>query len=128
MIRGQDASVGKRKKMLYTISSPGKLHFANWLRTPADLERNEEALLIKIFFFGLLEEEERRAFAQASIVQLQTMQSRLNSLLQESRQATQVMALPEPFVDVPEFQLATIEFGIAHYKFLERWLKKRFLQ
>ena len=125
--RVRTASVGQRKKKVYSLTAKGRARFGKWMRAPTDIERDEDALLVKIFFFGLVEEAERRAIVSACCDDLLKRERHLKKLGRESEKKAATLELPSQLREVPPFQIATIEFGVAHYRFLRRWLERRFL-
>ncbi len=122
--RVRSESVGRRAKKIYSPTTKGRARFRRWMLGPTDLERDEDELLVKIFFFGLIEEDERRSIVEECCVQLREREEHLKQLKRDSEKQLSQMNLPRQIAEVPHYQIKTMEFGAAHYRFVRRWLEK----
>lgn len=126
LIVGRDAYSGNRRKKLFTPTAQGQAHFSQWLAEVPDLSKGDEPLVARLFFYGLLAPEERKRVVKLCVEQVDGMCRRMQALLHEVQGELQERKIPSHLMEVPEFQIATLEYGIANYQFIGKWLKRRF--
>jgi PadR family transcriptional regulator, regulatory protein AphA len=50
LVSAQDRKEGRRKKIVYTITSKGKERLRSWLESPVELSKPRDELILKLFF------------------------------------------------------------------------------
>lgn len=100
---------GGKYKKLYSITDAGRAQFLQWLESPIELHRAGHDHLVRLFFFGFLEKEKARKLVTDFIA---TLASALEGLYELGK-------MLEGHAD--KYQMATLDYGIEHYKFVIRW-------
>jgi len=102
----------------YAVTDAGHRAWREWMLSPLTGGDTETAALARVFFLGLLtDDDERRSVVDA-------VRARITSDLAElERVATDVDAaeIPGEFADVFFFQRATLDYGIRSNRFALQW-------
>ena len=99
---------GSPNRKVYTITDEGKKVFLENLRAPFALEPPKDAFLARLFFFGYLSPEERRASAKARLESIKEMQQNLSAV------EPQIRGLAD------EYQYLCYNFGVRLFDDLLR--------
>jgi DNA-binding PadR family transcriptional regulator len=119
-VSGKEKLENGRGKKIYSITDSGKTAFLEWLKEDITPERVREASLLKLFFLGHLPEKARRLVLERYLSDIGHHLEQLRQLLE----FLQDSELPKTHKD---YQLATLEFGVAYYEFVLGWYKKKFV-
>ncbi|MBI9107814.1 MAG: helix-turn-helix transcriptional regulator [Spirochaetales bacterium] len=117
LVTSREFVEGGRSKKLYSITESGRQDFTNWLSSDIQISRLKEDSLVRIFFFGMLEPEERQNIISTY---LQSIDTAMNELLALREDIQQVNVSPD-FQDIARYQIETLNYGIDHSHFLSDW-------
>jgi DNA-binding PadR family transcriptional regulator len=106
----QSVAGGKIRKT-YRPLPAGKKAFRGWLKTPPEITRGPGPLLTKIFFLGLGEREDARAFAGGGRRAAHERVEWLKRVKVEFRDKA------------GPYMAATWQFGIDYYDFVQGWFE-----
>ncbi len=107
----ESVEAGKYKKV-YAITETGRKAFQGWIERPITSNRGGHDHLVKLFFFGFLEKEKARQLIRDFISGSRRTLEGLDAI--EAKVAGQADA----------YQLATLDYGREHYKFVIAWCGK----
>ncbi len=116
----EEVANGRRKKV-YRITESGRAHFRAWMGQDLVAERVAEPGLLRLFFLGHLDPEEREALLVRFLREMEQAAEELEALHAEVKD---VQAPPEAEAHLA-YQLATLEFGIAHHRFVKDWYQAK---
>lgn len=111
---------GRRKKV-YHLTEAGKAHFIAWLGQDIAAERVSDPSLLRLFFLGHLAPEAREQLLGRFLAQMEQAASELEAL----HASLQGLQAPPGAEDHMAYQLATLEFGIAHHRFVRDWYQAK---
>jgi DNA-binding PadR family transcriptional regulator len=109
-------SNGTKNKKLYTLETPGRKQFLEWLGEPLTRNRNEH--LLKFFFYDYLEEPLRRERLAAFHGSLREELGRLAIVKQIVDKETEELENPEDY----RYRLSVLTYGFRYLEMAERWL------
>jgi DNA-binding PadR family transcriptional regulator len=109
-------SNGAKNKKLYTLETPGRKQFLEWLGEPLTRNRNEH--LLKFFFYDYLEESLRRERLAAFHGSLREELGRLAVVKQIVDKETEELENPEDY----RYRLSVLTYGFRYLEMAERWL------
>ncbi|MGB7539833.1 MAG: PadR family transcriptional regulator [Anaerolineales bacterium] len=104
----QSVAGGKIRKTYKPIPA-GKKAFLSWLKEPPDITRGPGPLLTKIFFLGLGDRENAKAFSR------EVRRAACERVEWLKRMAAEYQSMADAY------QVSTCRFGIDYYLFLEKW-------
>ncbi|MBN1438053.1 MAG: PadR family transcriptional regulator [Anaerolineales bacterium] len=107
----QSVSGGKVRKT-YRPRPAGRKAFAAWLKEPPEITRGPGPLLTRMFFLGLGGRATARAFTRAVRRSARERTAWLKRVAEEYRGRADA------------YQMATAQFGIEYYGFLDRWFTR----
>ncbi|MNX11093.1 Transcriptional regulator PadR-like family protein [compost metagenome] len=116
----EDASTGRRKK-IYHLTETGRTHFITWLSQAITAERVSDPSLLRLFFLAHLDPQARATVMDQFLGEMQQAAEQLEAL----HASLQGMQVPPGFDDHWAYQLATLEFGIAHHRFVKDWYQAK---
>ncbi len=116
----EQVSNGRRKK-IFRITDSGRDHFVAWLAKDIAAERLSNPALLRLFFLGHLDQRDREGLVIRFLGEMRQAAAELEAL-QASLQGVQP---PPGFEDHMAYQLATLEFGIAHHRFVADWYQAK---
>lgn len=113
-VASEVASVGKKKKEIFSITERGREEFQSWLKAPTGSETPRNEFLLKLFFITEKREmkqlfQERLEKAQETYQTYKKIEERLESLADSSRKLIRLKAL---------------RYGIAQLALEIQWLKE----
>ena len=108
-----DKPIGNRQKTFYSITESGKTSFFEWLSTPAETLDGTNNMLIKVFFFDRLADDEREI--QLSAYELKNVVY-LNKLETLEKKFSQM-----PNQECFYYKLSTLYYGISVTKKNIEW-------
>lgn len=111
---------GRRKKV-YRITESGGAHFRAWMAQDIVAERVSEPGLLRLFFLGHLDPEEREQLLARFLREMEEAAEELETL---HASVKDVEAPPGAEAHMA-YQLATLEFGIAHHRFVKDWYQAK---
>ncbi|MCZ8520892.1 MULTISPECIES: PadR family transcriptional regulator [Paenibacillus] len=115
----ETAENGKLKK-IYSIEAEGRDHLMAWLRSPIPTDKLKDLAVARLFFLGLLPEEERIEVLRGYVGALTEMHRNLVSLEIQSS----FMEVPEEKKDIFRYQMLSLRYGVDHYAFSAQWYKE----
>jgi len=104
---------GNRVKKYYEATERGKAAFLEWLSSPFDPNTRSDSLLAKIYFFGALPEDIRKA-------QLMEYELHHQQVLRKLEAMEKHFAAVE---DSDYFELSTLYLGLQHLRDSVRWFR-----
>jgi DNA-binding PadR family transcriptional regulator len=107
----EDIQMGRLRKT-YTITASGMKEFENWLAGSMEIARLKDEAILRFFFYSSLDYEKRSAELHSYVVKLRDLHNELQELKKK-------LSCEES----DRFKLATLDFGIDYYGFLEKWFK-----
>ena len=114
--------VGRRARHLLSITPTGYAAFHQEMQAPLPNQRQETALLTRLFFMGLVPATDRQRLATqleaaivASLVQLEEQERQLAEL-----------KLPADYLVVFEYQKATLDYALMSHRATLQWWRNRF--
>lgn len=109
---------GKYKKV-YRITESGKQHFLAWVNMPIEQQGVRCPGLVKVYFMGFAEQENREANLQNYLSFLKEQYCALDMICAEAEH----VAVPESKQDILQYQLASACYGRDLYKFNIDWFE-----
>jgi len=106
-----------RAKRIFAITKAGRAAFLEWLATDFSTEKVRDPSLLRVFFLGHLPDSERHGLVKRYVQDLQRSEQALQAILKEGR----AKEVPAALEQHKTWQLATVEFGIAYYRFAQDW-------
>lgn len=110
-----------RKRKVFTITAAGRVLFLDWLARDIMAERVSDSRLLRLFFLGHLTAPERAELLSRFLQQMEKAAEDLEQL----QAKVQGVAVPPGWEDHAAFQMATLEFGIAHHRFVRDWYQAK---
>ncbi|MBO9540564.1 PadR family transcriptional regulator [bacterium] len=120
-VTGEDQMGNGRNKKVYTITPAGRSHFVEWLGQDVMAERVSDPRLLRLFFLGHMAAAEREELLARFLTQMEAGAEELERLKAQVQQVT----VPPGWEDHMAYQLATLEFGIAHHRFVKEWYQAK---
>lgn len=111
-----------RLKKIYAITPAGKKTYISWLEQGLDAPDVRDETLVRLFFFGHLDEESRREHLKVHIALLDKKILRLQDMQDQMKEAN----IPHSMRDHALFQLATLDHGLQYYRFTRTWYQDFF--
>jgi DNA-binding PadR family transcriptional regulator len=108
---------GGRAKKRYAPTGKGREVFQKWLRSDMHVSRMREDSLVRIFFFGLLDADDRRRILAGYLQEIESAIDALKRLKEEVARR----AVPHGLEEVARFQTETLRFGIDEGRFVRDW-------
>jgi DNA-binding PadR family transcriptional regulator len=108
-----------RLKKVYSITRKGRAEYQEWQKEPIGMGRIKEEVLVRLYFMGDAEPDTRHSLIRSYIDQLKVQQSGLEEIVRSSEETE----VPESMKDRYQFQLSTVQFGIAYYQFAAEWFE-----
>lgn len=102
----QEISENGRLKKLYSITSKGKKYFNSWINSPFEKETPKNPELVKIYFMGFTELENRKNLIKNHISYLKIIYSDLDKICQEGEKNPDALKN-----DIFFYQLQTAKYG-----------------
>lgn len=109
-----------RGKKQYTICKSGKTYFYEWLNEEISVSRVKEDSLVRLFFFGMIDQEDRNRIVTSYV---QEIEERIKTL-KKLKKIVMKKEVPGELEEVADFQIKTLEFGIDHSSFVKNWYQK----
>ncbi len=114
---------GARVKKVYTITNKGEKEFLEWAGQPISLEKPRDPALAKIFFFNYVELDRKLELIEEYLLEIENVVSTLKMMKHIS--AEQIKKSNQPLdTGKVNSRLATLQFGLDYYIFLNEWYKK----
>ncbi|MCH9631701.1 MAG: hypothetical protein S4CHLAM6_00180 [Chlamydiae bacterium] len=106
--------VGKKKKVVFSITEAGQAEFKNWFKSPTKSETPRNEFLLKLFFVADKED------------MTQLFEERLEKIEQIYKEYKKIENRLESATDSPRkiVRLKSLRYGIAHLELEIQWLKK----
>jgi DNA-binding PadR family transcriptional regulator len=111
---------GRRKKV-FTLTASGREHFIAWLSRDIVAERVSDPGLLRLFFLGHLDHEAREDLLGRFLGQMRQASEELEAL----HASIKGVPVPPGAEEHMAYQLATLEFGIAHHRFVKDWYQAK---
>lgn len=120
-----EASEGRRRKKIFSITDAGRSAFSSWVAQPMQADKVKNMELSRLFFAGLAQPEERLAAIRDYIRQLKETRGVLWAI-REYFQKLDPQELPTgtDWSQVLRFQGYTIQYGIAAADFEIGWYSR----
>ena len=112
----EDASTGRKRKV-YHLTDSGRAHFLAWLGHAITAERVSDPGLLRLFFLAHLDPGARDEVLEQFLSEMKQAEEALEAL----HVSLEGMEVPAGFEAHWAYQLATLEFGIAHHRFVREW-------
>lgn len=109
---------GKYKKV-YRITESGKRYFFEWVNTPIEQQNVKCPGLVKIYFMGFSDKENREASLQNYLSFLKEQYCTLEMICEEAKNVT----VSESNKEIFNYQLASAFYGRDLYKFHMDWFE-----
>ncbi len=109
---------GKYKKV-YRITESGKRHFLEWVNAPIKQQEVRCPELVKVYFMGFSDWENREASIQSYLSFLKEQYCALEMVCEEAKNA----AVSESNKEIFNYQLASAFYGRDLYKFNIDWFE-----
>lgn len=109
---------GKYKK-IYHITESGKRYFLDWVNTPIERQAARYPELVKVYFMGFSDKENREASIQNHLSFLKEQYCVLEAICAEAAD----VEVPESDKDILNYQLISAFYGRDLYKFNIGWFE-----
>lgn len=109
-----------RLKKVYSITSPGTGAYIEWLKRGLDAPDVRDETLVRLFFFGHLDEKSQK---EHLAVYIALLDEKIKQLQELQRQMQQV-SVPDSMQNHANFQLATLDHGVQYYRFTRNWYRE----
>lgn len=106
----RDDANGNRARKLYRILPEGRERFLIWMESPMGISKTTVEPLIRVFFLAHMEP------AKAKAMLSDFRQAHANEVSHLTAIEPRVAAMADPF------QLATLHYGLEHYRHIIRWV------
>jgi DNA-binding PadR family transcriptional regulator len=116
----EEVANGRRRKV-FSITDSGRAHFIAWLTRDIVAERVSEPGLLRLFFLGHLAPEDRENVFKRFLIEMEQAAAELEAL----HASVSGVQAPPGAEDHMAYQLATLEFGIAHHRFVKDWYQAK---
>lgn len=116
-IEGQAKKVGARSKVEYSLTAAGRQEFDDWVKGPIEVGRVKDDALVKLFFLGHADANQRQKCVEAFREELVEQGLQLKQLRVEIQNKAEQRELTE----VEQFRLETLNYGIDYFDFNVRW-------
>ena len=124
-VTAAEATEGKRRKKVFSITETGREAFSTWVAQPMQADRIKNMELSRLFFLGLAKPGERAAAIRDYIRQLEALRAVLQAIQARFRQAQKAPLPPGRDWDtIFRFQGYTIQYGIAAAEFEIGWYSR----
>ncbi len=124
LLTGEELTSGGRRKRRYTLTAAGREAFHGWMHAQQVLDQGENGMLVRLFFLGLLPEDERASVVRALIAGVEAVEGTMRS--QRAEAMSLARAAPPDLEDLASSQLSTLDYGIAHHRFISDWLRRQY--
>lgn len=121
LVKCKEEVIQGRNKIIYTILEAGETEFINWMLSEIKPNKLEVTALSKLFFLGLVDNNEDKANIISNIVNTAKSEKRRLEILKKEIQAYEV---PKSHKEIFFFQLKTIDYGLNYYQFCLTWFEK----
>lgn len=111
---------GKNKKQ-YEITDEGREIFNAWIVKPMRHYKAKNMELTKLFFMGAVEKKKRVPLLKSYLVSLKTDWQALITLQKEVLESTGKSAIYDPLPELIQYQITTLDYGIALFEFEINW-------
>lgn len=118
-IRYVETMEGGKYKKVYSITESGKQHFLVWINAPISEQGIRCPELVKVYFLGFAEEENREASLQNYLSLLWERQHALATICAEAER----QEIPEESREIFRYQRLSAQYGKALYEFNIRWFE-----
>lgn len=110
-----------RNKKVYAITEAGSQAFYDWMQGPITISKLETEMLSKVFFLGLIEDEE----AKKTILKGYLAQAKIAlSSLYETKKMVSSLSLNETHQAIANYQFKTLDYGILAHESALSWLEE----
>lgn len=109
-----------RKKNIYTITDSGKARFSTWMAGDINENKFEAETSTRLFFLGLMPEEERKGIINGIIALLQTAVAEYEEAERTYKQRT----YEEKYSEVVKYQFKTLNLGMNYYRHTLAWFEE----
>ena len=124
-VTAAEATEGKRRKKVFSITETGREAFSTWVAQPMQADRIKNMELSRLFFLGLAKPGERAAAIRDYIRQLEALRAVLQAIQARFRQAQKAPLPPGRDWDtIFRFQGYTIQYGIDAAEFEIGWYSR----
>lgn len=110
---------GKYKKV-YCITESGKQYFFEWINTPIEEQNPKNPELVKVYFMGFSDKQNREANIQKHLLFLKEQYNVLEVICEEAKS----IDVPKQYKDILNFQFASALYGKDLIKFNIDWFEK----
>lgn len=125
LVSAETAVERGRNKRVFRTTTQGQASFYEWMTlVPDDVSASEREQVVRLFFLGQLEREDRVQVLQKIVEGLEKKTETLTDVLSD----TQSMEIAAELVDIARFQVATIEMALLEVRtqteFCQKLLKE----
>ncbi len=114
---------GERVKKVYQITEEGKKEFFNWASQAIDLEKPRDPALVKMYFFNYVEQDRKIELIEQYLHEIKSVIAAMTMMKQMSLE--QIAKIQESLdTGKIESRMATLQFGLDYYTFLNEWYEK----
>ncbi len=106
-----------RKKKIYFINEQGRAEFQNWMFEEIPLKKLEVTALSKLYFLGLLKDDEKLLVLKHIIVKIEELEVNLNKMMLEYNSLFD----NDDIDSLSKYQLKTLSYGQASQHFSKSW-------
>jgi len=118
-VRKESQPTGARKKNIFHITEKGIEEFGQWMKTEIPVTRIKEDALVKMFFFGLIPQEERIRLIEEYTKKIEETQR----ILEQIKALSLQQQIPEDKKEIAAYQWETLRFGIDSGEFTKQWFE-----
>ncbi|MDP5275848.1 PadR family transcriptional regulator [Chengkuizengella axinellae] len=102
-----------RAKKVYQITPKGKQMFMSWLSSEIDIDSPKNDGLLKLYFYGFLDNQKRIDLLEKYI---HVLKDKINNYTTYQSNALD-MDIPEKYEEIANYQFETLDYAIKHYSF-----------
>ncbi len=119
LIDYKEAVDGGKRKKIYSITGKGRQTFIEWVNAPMDEQRPKSPELVKIYFLGFSDKENREKIVAEHIDFLNRQYLTLKAICEDSKN----IKVPQKDKDIFDYQLASAFYGKELIEFNINWYK-----
>lgn len=120
-VTGAEHAANGRRRKVFSITESGREHFISWLTRDIVAERVAEPGLLRLFFLGHLAPADRENVFKRFLSEMEQAAAELEAL----HASVSGVQAPPGAEEHMAYQLATLEFGIAHHRFVRDWYQAK---
>jgi DNA-binding PadR family transcriptional regulator len=120
MISYMETVENGRNKKIYNINQNGIDYFYGWMLAKTKFNGTDKVILSKVYFLGLIEDNNKKREIITDLLEsVKVYALELSKIKEENKN----LSLPSNLMEIANYQLATLDYGIGAYEHSIMWLE-----